>query len=229
MTNPIPSPFFLSAFICVYLWPFFTGFILPAPTQKRGFFSRLPSYFNRRKKIAPSAHVFPVRKPPVQACYMMRPMSKFAAFLLAASLLSSAAELSTKKALNLATIKTMVAASEAEAQKRNAQVTICVVDESGNLLFLEKADGATLNTIVFAQKKARHSAYFRSPSKNASDALKGGNMVFLALPEAFPVQGGLPIKADGQIIGAIGVSGAASEVDEAIGQAGLDAAFGPAK
>jgi glc operon protein GlcG len=160
---------------------------------------------------------------------MMAPMSKLTAFLLAASLLSSAAELSTKKALNLATIKTMVAASEAEAQKRNAQVTICLVDESGNLLFLERADGATLNTIVFAQKKARHSAYFRSPSKNAADSLKGGNLVQLALPEAFPVQGGLPIKVDGQIIGAIGVSGAASEVDEAIGQAGLDAAFGPAK
>jgi glc operon protein GlcG len=164
-----------------------------------------------------------------QACYMIRPMSKFAAFLLAASLVCSAAELSTKKALNLVTIKTMVAASEAEAQKRNAQVTICIVDESGNLLFLEKADGATLNTIVFAQKKARHSAFFRSPSKSAADSLKGGNMAFLALPDAFPVQGGLPIKADGQIIGAIGVSGAAAEVDEAIGQAGLDAAFGTAK
>ena len=179
--------------------------------------------------MRPGGPLFPLSKPPVPACYMMAPMSKLTAFLLAASLLCGAAELSTKKALNLATIKTMVAASEAEAQRRNAQVTICVVDESGNLLFLEKADGATLNTIVFAQKKARHSAYFRSPSKNASDALKGGNMVFLALPEAFPVQGGLPIKADGQIIGAIGVSGAASEVDEAIGQAGLDAAFGPAK
>ena len=166
---------------------------------------------------------------PFQACYMIIPMSKLAALLLAASVLCGAAELSTKKALNLATIKTMVVASEAEAQKRTAQVTICIVDESGNLLFLEKADGATLNTIVFAQKKARHSAYFRSPSKNAADALKGGNMVFLALPEAFPVQGGLPIKIDGQIIGAIGVSGAASEVDEAIGQAGLDAAFGAAK
>ena len=80
----------------------------------------------------------------------------------------------------------MVVASEAEAQKRTAQVTICIVDESGNLLFLEKADGATLNTIVFAQKKARHSAYFRSPSKNAADALKGGNMVFLGLARSIP-------------------------------------------
>ncbi len=49
----------------------------------------------------------------------------------------------------------MVAAAEAEAKTRNVEVTICVVDDSGNLLFLEKADGASLNTIQFAQKKAR--------------------------------------------------------------------------
>ena len=59
----------------------------------------------------------------------------------------SAADLPAKKTLNLAAIKTMVAAAEAEAQKRNVQVTICVVDESGNLLFLQKADGAGLNKI----------------------------------------------------------------------------------
>ena len=56
-----------------------------------------------------------------------------------------ATDLPTKKYLDLATIKTMVAAAEAEARKRSVEVTICVVDDSGNLLFLEKADGATLN------------------------------------------------------------------------------------
>jgi uncharacterized protein GlcG (DUF336 family) len=55
--------------------------------------------------------------------------------------------------------------------------------------------------------------------------LKNGNTAQLAVPEAFPMQGGLPIKVDGQTIGAIGVSGAASEVDEAIGQAAIDAVF----
>jgi len=135
----------------------------------------------------------------------------------------SAAELPTKKWLNLAAIKKMVAAAEAEAQKRNVQVTLCIVDESGNLLFLQKADGAGLNTINFAQRKARHAAFFGSPSKNAADQLKGGNTAVLAYPNAFPNQGGLPIKADGQILGAIAASGAASEVDEAIAQAAIDA------
>ena len=148
-----------------------------------------------------------------------------AAGLLAAGLLRPA-ELSTKKTLNSAIIKTMVATAEAEAQKRGVQVTICVVDDAGNLLFLERLDGAGLNTVTFAQKKARHSAFYKQPSKNAADSLKGGNLGILALPDSFPNQGGLPIKVDGQTLGGIGVSGAASEVDEAIGQAALDAAFG---
>jgi glc operon protein GlcG len=135
----------------------------------------------------------------------------------------SAVDLSTKKSLNLAAIKTMVAAAEAEAAKRNVQVTLCIVDESGNLLFLQKADGATINTIQFAQKKARHAAFYRSPSKNGADAVKNGNLAALAFPDYFPNQGGLPIQVDGQTIGGIAASGAKSEIDEAIAQAGLDA------
>src|SRR5437879_4104489 len=123
-----------------------------------------------------------------------------------------AADLPTRKWLNLAAIKTMVAGAEAEAQKRNVQVTICVVDDSGNLLFLQKADGAGNNTIEFAQRKARHAAFFRAPSKTAADQVKAGNVQVLVYPHAFPNQGGLPIKIDGQTLGAIAASGAASEV-----------------
>jgi glc operon protein GlcG len=136
-----------------------------------------------------------------------------------------AADLSTKKCLNLEVMKTMVAGAEAEAAKRGVQVTICIVDESGNLLFLEKADGAPLNTIQFAQRKARHSALYRSASKNGADSLKKGNLEVLAMPDFFPNQGGLPIQVDGQTIGGIAASGAKSEIDEAIAQAGLDAFF----
>ncbi len=150
-------------------------------------------------------------------------MLKPAVLLLTAIATLSAADLPAKKSLSLAAIKTMVAAAEAEAQKRNVQVTICIVDDSGNLLFLEKADGAALNTIQFCQKKARHSAFYRSPSKAAQDALKRGDSAWLVFPDAFPNQGGLPIQVDGQTIGGIGVSGAASEIDEAIGQVAIDA------
>ncbi len=135
------------------------------------------------------------------------------------------ADLPSKKYVNLAAIKTMVAAAEAEAKRLNVEVTICIVDESGNLLFLQKADAASLNTIQFAQKKARHAAFYRSPSKDGADELKKGNMDVLGFPDFFPNQGGLPIQVDGKTIGGIAASGAKSEIDEAIAQAALDALF----
>jgi glc operon protein GlcG len=136
---------------------------------------------------------------------------------------SIADELPSRKYLDLAAIKTMVAAAEAEAQKRSVNVTICIVDESGKLLFLQKADRAGLNTIQFAQKKARHAAIYGRPSKAAADSLKAGNMGVLVNPDAFPNQGGLPVRVDDKTIGAVACSGAASEVDEAIAQAAIDA------
>ena len=150
-------------------------------------------------------------------------MFKSVCLVLASAFLTHAADLPTKHYLDLKNIKTMVAAAEAEAEKRNVHVSICVVDDSGNLLFFEKADGAPLNTIEFAQKKARHAAFYGSPSKNGADAVKQGKLEVLAMPDFFPNQGGLPIKVDGQLVGGIAASGAKSEIDEAVAQAGLDA------
>jgi glc operon protein GlcG len=150
-------------------------------------------------------------------------MLKLTAVLFTLITMVAAADLPSKKYLNLSAIKTMVAAAEAEAQRQHVEVTICIVDESGNLLFLEKGDSAPLNTITWAQKKARHAAFYKSPSKAAEDTVKKGNVEALAYPDFFPNQGGLPIIVDGQILGGIAASGAKSEIDEAIAQAGIDA------
>ena len=150
-------------------------------------------------------------------------MIKQAALLLATITMITAAELPSKKYLNLAAIKTLAAAAEAEMQKLKVNVTICIVDEGGNVLFLQIGDGAGLNTLQFAQKKARYAALYRRPSKAAADSLKGGNLQVLAFPDGFPNQGGLPIIIDGHTIGGIAMSGAASEVDEAISQVAIDA------
>jgi glc operon protein GlcG len=139
------------------------------------------------------------------------------------TLVASAADLPSKKYLNLAAIKTMVAAAEAEAERQHVSVTICIVDENGNLMFLERGDGISVNTLQWAQKKARHAAFYRSASKDAAETIKKGSMEALAYPEFFPNQGGLPIIVDGQLLGGISASGAKSEIDEAIAQAGLDA------
>jgi glc operon protein GlcG len=136
---------------------------------------------------------------------------------------TQAQDLPTKKYLNLPAIKTMVAAAEAKAKEMKVGVSICIVDESGNLIFLEKGDGASLNTLQFAQKKARDAAAYGKPSKDAADAMKNGNVQNLAFPNYFPNQGGLPILVDGEVLGGIAASGAKSEVDEQIAQAGIDA------
>jgi glc operon protein GlcG len=153
----------------------------------------------------------------------MPAMLKLLVLLISFVTVAMSTELPSKKYLNLAAIKTMVAAAEAEAKKRNVEVTICIVDESGNLLFLQKADGASLNTIQFAQKKARHAAAYRAPSKDGAEAVKNGRTEALSFPDFFPNQGGLPIQVDGQTLGGIAASGAKSEIDEAIAQAGIDA------
>ena len=150
-------------------------------------------------------------------------MFKLLAVMLVSAVTVQASDLPSKKYLNLATIKTMVAASEAKAKELKVDVTICVVDESGNLLFLERGEGAALNTIQFAQKKARHAAFYGSPSKDGADAVKKGSIEALAFPDFFPNQGGLPVKLDGQVLGGIAASGAKSEIDEQIAQAGLEA------
>jgi len=152
-------------------------------------------------------------------------MFKLLCAVLSLATVMSAADLPTKKYLNLAAIKVLVAAAEAKAKELNVEVTLCIVDEGGNLLFLQKADGASLNTIQFAQKKARHAAFYRSPSKDGAEALKKGNVDVLAFPDFFPNQGGLPIQVDGQTLGGMAASGAKSEIDEAIVQAALDALF----
>ena len=150
-------------------------------------------------------------------------MFKHIVLILSVIVAANSTELPSKKYLNLSAIKTMVAAAEAEAQRQNVEVTICVVDESGNLLFLEKADSAPLNTITWAQKKARHAAFYKSPSKEAAETIQKGRVEALAFPDFFPNQGGVPIIVDGQILGGISASGAKSEIDEAIAQAGLNA------
>ncbi|MDX2150934.1 MAG: heme-binding protein [Bryobacteraceae bacterium] len=149
-------------------------------------------------------------------------MPKLLALLLSATAMITAAELPVKKVLNLAAIKTLVAAAEEEAARRNVSVTICITDDGGNVIFLQKGDRVGLNTLQFAQKKARHSALYGRPSKAAADQLKGGDVSVLAFPDAFPNQGGLPIRIEGQLVGGMGVSGAPSEVDEAIGQFAID-------
>src|SRR5262245_546049 len=127
------------------------------------------------------------------------------------------------KYLTLEGAKKMMAAAEAEARKNNWNVAIAIVDAGGNLLLFQKLDETQSGSIDVAIGKARTAVTFKRPTKALEEIISGGRSVFLAVEGITPLQGGLPIMVDGQLLGGVGVSGVLSSQDEQVSQAALDA------
>ena len=121
--------------------------------------------------------------------------------------------------------KKAVAGAEAEAKKNNWPVVIVILDSGGNLVMLQRLDGAQWGSTDVAKDKARSAVAFRRPTKVFQDLIAqgGANMRLLSLTGASMLEGGIPIMADGKIIGAVGVSGVTSQQDAQTAQAGIDA------
>jgi len=101
---------------------------------------------------------------------------------------------------------------------------IAIVDAGGSLVLLERLDGTFPSASRISTGKARTAAEFRKPTKVFEDAVNGGRTSMTALPDFFPLQGGVPLVVDGVVVGAIGVSGAASaDQDQQIALAGAAA------
>jgi glc operon protein GlcG len=115
-----------------------------------------------------------------------------------------------KRVLTLAGARAIAAAAEAEARRLNTTGAIAVVDDGGNLLYLVRIDNTFPAGAAVATDKARTAATFRMPTRNLEDAVKGGRVSLVAVNEMTPLAGGIPIVVDGQIVGAVGVSGAAN-------------------
>ena len=129
-----------------------------------------------------------------------------------------------KNGLTLDGAKKVAAAAVAYAKANNAGGVIAVVDEGGYLVYMERLDNTFPAGAMVSYGKARTSAIFRKPTKVFEDAIKNGRTAFLGAPDMTPLQGGIPIMADGQVIGAVGVSGANSaQQDEEIAIAGAAA------
>ena len=129
-----------------------------------------------------------------------------------------------KPALELADLKIMAAAAEAEAFKNNWPVTIAVVDDGGHLLWLQRLDGAAALSAHIAPAKAHTAALGRRESKAYEEVINGGRTSFLSAPAVSGMlEGGVPIMKDGQCLGAIGVSGVKSTEDAQIARAGIAA------
>jgi glc operon protein GlcG len=114
-------------------------------------------------------------------------------------------------------------AAVAESKKRGWKLNVAMVDSGGRLVAFARMDGAALASIAIAEHKARTAAMFRRETKALESGVQAGNNYLLTLDDVIASRGGIPINVNGQIIGAIGCSGATGAQDEVVCKAGAEA------
>ncbi|HXB03848.1 MAG TPA: heme-binding protein [Candidatus Angelobacter sp.] len=126
--------------------------------------------------------------------------------------------------ISLEQTKKVLAGAEAEAKKNKWNMVIVVLDSGGHPVMLERMDGTQLGSIEAAKDKAYSAVLYRRPTKVFQDLVAGGgaNLRLLKLSGADPIEGGIPLVVEGKIVGAVGVSGAASEQDAQVAKAGAE-------
>ena len=130
----------------------------------------------------------------------------------------------TKPTLTLDDVRAVAAAAEAEATQHGWAVTFAIVDDGGHLLWLQRLDGAPPISAQIGPAKARTAALGRRESKTYEDMINQGRSSFLSAPGLEGMlEGGVPIAVEGQVVGAVGVSGVKSHEDAQIARAGIAA------
>ena len=127
-----------------------------------------------------------------------------------------------KEILALEDVKRVVAAAEAKALQNSWNVVIAVVDDGGHLMYLQR-EKVQLGSVDVAISKAKTALMFRRPTKIWEDTVAEGRQGYLSLAGMLPIEGGIPLGCNGEIVGAIGVSGVKSSEDGQIAKAGADA------
>ena len=158
-------------------------------------------------------------------------MASFLSMVVATVVLFAAASASAQAPpaygtpITLDQAKKAMAGAEAEAKKNGWPVVIVILDSGGNLVMLQRLDNAQWGSIDIAKDKARSAVALRRPTKVFQDLIAqgGANLRLLNLSGASLLEGGIPIMADGKVIGSIGVSGVTGPQDSQIAQAGVDA------
>lgn len=153
-----------------------------------------------------------------------------AALVLATGAASTAsAQVTSKKTVTLEGARRVIAAAQAEARKTNATGVVAVVDDGGNLIALERIDGTFAAGANISIGKARTAVLFKKPTRFFEEVIRNGRTAMVTIDGFVPLQGGVPILVDGQVVGGVGVSGASSaQQDEELAIAGA-AAIGSAK
>jgi uncharacterized protein GlcG (DUF336 family) len=127
-----------------------------------------------------------------------------------------------KKILSLEDVKRVAAAAEAEARRNDWNVVIAIVDDGGHLMYLQR-EKVQLGSVEVAITKAKVAVMFRRPTRFWEETVSSGRLGYLAMPGMLPLEGGVPLIHEGEIVGAIGISGVKSSEDGQIAQAGADA------
>lgn len=154
----------------------------------------------------------------------MRGRSMVAAALLAAGAGPAAAQVAAKAALTMDGAQRVAMAVVAEARRLNTSGVVAVVDDGGNLMYLARVDGTFPAGAMISYGKARTAAMFKKPTAFFENVIKSGRTPMIALDDFTPLQGGLPLEVGGQVVGGVGVSGAASAAqDEELALAGTKA------
>src|SRR3954454_15283398 len=131
----------------------------------------------------------------------------------------------TRKVIDTAGADAVIAVAEQEAQRRGARVYLCVVDPSGEVVAMRRTDGAQVASARVAVDKARTAAIFVRPSREMEEQVTNGRLGALALHGASALIGGIPLRVDGEVVGAIGTSGETPDEDESVSIAGAAASF----
>jgi glc operon protein GlcG len=124
-----------------------------------------------------------------------------------------------KYIINLATAKRVAEAAEAEADRNGWKVVIAIVDDGGHLMYLQR-EKVQLGSIETAIKKAKVALTFRRSTRLWEEMVDGGRYGYLNMPGMLPLEGGEPLVYEGEIVGAIGISGVKSNEDGVIARAG---------
>lgn len=139
------------------------------------------------------------------------------------------ATLAAKKTLTLEGARAVIAAALQQASANKTTGVVAVVDDGGNLIAVERSDGTFAAGALISIGKARTAALFKKPTRVFEDIVAKGRTAMVALNDFTPLQGGVPLMVDGEIVGGVGVSGAASaQQDEELAMAGAAALNRPA-
>ncbi|RIA35087.1 glc operon protein GlcG [Ectopseudomonas oleovorans] len=128
-----------------------------------------------------------------------------------------------KAVLSQSEVSQIIQAARSEAQQQGWAVAIAVVDDGGHPLALERLDGCAPIGAYIATEKARSAAIGRRETKGYEDMVNGGRTAFVSAPLLTSLEGGVPVLVDGQVIGAVGVSGVKADQDAQVAKAGIAA------